>query len=146
MSAKCIRPRLYIVGDLAYYGMILGKEGMSGKWCHLCKLSAAEMADLMKDGKSWAYDEMKKLAEKYKKKLEEKKKHPTKTMLKPTKGMKDQPWFDFIPLDHFVVPLLHCLIGIGNDLFKRFRDTIREHIEYLSKEEARTWSHGQQDR
>ena len=30
-----IKPHLYVVGDLAYYGMILGKEGMSGDHCHL---------------------------------------------------------------------------------------------------------------
>ena len=38
------------------------------------------------------------------------------------------------PLTHFIVPLLHCLIGIGGDLFKLLRAIISEHIEYLSKE------------
>ena len=30
---------LYDIEDLAYYGMILGKEGMSGDHCHSYKLS-----------------------------------------------------------------------------------------------------------
>ena len=50
--------------------------------------------------------------------------------------MKEQPWWDFIPVTHFVVPLLHCLIGIGGDLFKLFLTIISEHIEYLPKEEV----------
>ena len=54
---------------------------------------------------------------------------------KPIMGMKEKPWWDFIPLRHYVVPLLHCLIGIGNDILTKFRETISEEIEYISPEE-----------
>ena len=50
---------MYVVGDLAFYGMILGKEGMSGKWCHLCQLSGREFTDLVKVGYEWTNKEMK---------------------------------------------------------------------------------------
>jgi len=92
---------MYIVGDLAFYGMILGKESMSGTHCHLCKLPAAEFKNLLVNGEPWA-------------------------------------WFTSIPLEHFVVPLLHCLIGVGNDIFAKFRDIVSETIEYIGQEEAQT--------
>ena len=47
---------LYVTGDLAFYAMIMGKEGMSGNWCHLCQLSRAEFFDLMKDGNPWTWE------------------------------------------------------------------------------------------
>ena len=50
--------------------------------------------------------------------------------------MKEQPWWDFILVTHFVVPLLHYLIVIGGDLFKLFLPIISEHIEYLPKDEV----------
>ena len=59
------------MGDLAFYGMALGKEGMSGKWCHLCKMAATQMADLLASGEDWKdTNEMKQVAVEYKKKLE----------------------------------------------------------------------------
>ena len=48
--SKSLRVSMHLVGDLAFYGMILGKEGMSGKWCHLCKLSHKEFSDLAQIG------------------------------------------------------------------------------------------------
>ena len=135
VQSKSLRAVLYVVGDLAYYGMVLGKEGMSGKWCHLCKLSGKEFSDLSKIGDEWKMEDMKSLANEYCKKVEEKKMNPKNVEPRPTMGMKEQPWWDFIPPNHFIVPLLHCLIGIGGDVFKLFRSIISEDIEYLSKEE-----------
>ena len=39
-AIKSFSPHLYVVRDLAYYGMIIRKEGMSGDHCHLCILAA----------------------------------------------------------------------------------------------------------
>ena len=43
-------------------------------------------------------------------------------------------------MSNYVVPLLHCLIGIGNDLLNNFRDVVSERIEYLSHEEVQARS------
>ena len=56
----------------------------------------------------------------------------------PTNGVKSVTWWPFIPMDHFIVPLLHCLIGVGDNMFTRFRDIVNEKIEYLSPEEVYT--------
>ena len=130
-SISSLKPNMYIVGDLAFYGMILGKESMSGTHCHLCKLPASKFKDLLTDGDKWAYAEMKELAIEY-----ENENKPNK---KPKFGIKSLPWFsNSIPLENFVVPLLHCLIGVGNDIFSKFRDIVSEMIEYIGDEEAQT--------
>ena len=52
-------------------------------------------------------------------------------------GVKKKPWWLFILLPNYLVPLLHCLIGIGNQLLAKFRAIINEHIaEYSLGEEA----------
>ncbi|KAL7526841.1 hypothetical protein ACHAXR_001674, partial [Thalassiosira sp. AJA248-18] len=129
-AAKSLRANMYIVGDLAFYGMILGKEGMSGKWCHLCKLSAKEFADLTKSGDPWVYEAMDSLGKWYREKINAKKKAD------PKMGMKEEPWFTMIPIGNFIVPLLHCLIGIGDNMLTKFRDIVSEFIEYLPREEV----------
>lgn len=40
-----------------------------------------------------------------------------------------------IPLTNFLVPLLHTLIGIGNDLYDNFRDFVNREIECLDPKE-----------
>ncbi len=55
----------------------------------------------------------------------------------PQLGIKQRPWWPFIPLTNYVTPLLHCEIGIGNDIFGVLRDIINEHVEkYSPGEEA----------
>ena len=52
-------------------------------------------------------------------------------------GIKQWPWWPFIPLTNYVSPLLHCEIGIGNVIFELLRDIINEHIEiYAPGEES----------
>ncbi len=52
-------------------------------------------------------------------------------------GVKQRPWWPFIPLTNYVSPLLHCEIGIGNNIFELFCDIINEHIEiYAPGEES----------
>jgi hypothetical protein len=55
----------------------------------------------------------------------------------PMLGIKQRPWWPFIPLTNYVSPLLHCEIGIGNVIFELLRDIINEHIEiYAPGEES----------
>jgi hypothetical protein len=47
-SSTKIKVNLYVVGDLVFYGMILGREDHIGDYCYLCKLSQADFRDLFK--------------------------------------------------------------------------------------------------
>lgn len=40
-------------------------------------------------------------------------------------------------MEHVMVPLLHCLIRIGNNLLNRFCDIVNEYIEKLSPAEKK---------
>ncbi len=47
----------------------------------------------------------------------------------PQLGVKQRPCWPFIPLTHYVSPLLHCEIGVGNVIFELLRDITNECIE-----------------
>ena len=51
-------------------------------------------------------------------------------------GREADPWFDFIPVTNHVVPLLHCEIGVGNDLLKMLRNIVNEYIENTTPTEV----------
>jgi hypothetical protein len=55
---------------------------------------------------------------------------------KPERGVKQRPWFPFIPVAHHMVPLLHCMIGIRNDLLKMMCNIINEFIENMTLTEV----------
>ena len=103
---KAMTPQqhMYIVGGLAMYVMILGKENSSGHWCYLCILSAKEFSDLYKTGDPLTYEFMNECTKE------------AKQTRKSVKGVKEEAWWQFIPLSNILVPLLHLLIGIGNDI------------------------------
>jgi hypothetical protein len=110
---------MYITGDLAFQAMALGKESMAGWWCMLCKASKSQSLD--NNSKMWMMDELVRsgtIAE--------------GTNNKPQLGLKQRPWWPFIPLTNYVSPLLHCEIGLGNNIFDLFWDIINEHIEIHS--------------
>ncbi len=107
---------IYVNGDLAFQAMALGKESMAGWWCMLCKASRAKFLD--EESEMWMMDELLEcgtIAE--------------ASTNDPKLGVKQRPWWPFIPLTNYVSPLLHCEIGIGNILFELLRDVINEHIE-----------------
>ena len=47
----------------------------------------------------------------------------------PKLGVKKTLWWPFIELTQYVSPLLHCEIGIGNNIFQMLREVINEYIE-----------------
>jgi len=55
----------------------------------------------------------------------------------PKLGVKKKPWWPFIPVTHYMVPLLHCEIGIGNRLLDMLRDIINEHLENMTRTEEK---------
>ena len=129
---KHLKVTIYITGDLAMYAMVLGKEGMSPHWCHLCQATKEERSDLEKrDWVYWTTERYKEVAGK----VAAKNRKSTSSKQHTTMGVKTELWWDFIPIMHYVVPILHCLIGIGDDIMTRFRATVSAEIETLSEEE-----------
>jgi hypothetical protein len=100
---------MYIVGDLVFYGRVLGKEDMSGNLCHIFRLSWVYFADLETYWEWWCCAKREECVVLYRNK-----RIATKPKTKPDVklGMKDLLWFTFISLNQCIAPLLHCLIGI----------------------------------
>jgi hypothetical protein len=101
----------YITGDLAFQAMSMGRESMVGYWCMQCLANRPQflgkhppwlMEDLCHKGDEAVHLQNGKLQ----------------------MGVKQRPWFDFIPVTHHMVPLLQCEIVIGNDLIKMLRNII----------------------
>ena len=119
------RVRLFISGDLAFFSMALGRESMSGHWCFLCQLRRAQFSKGDERAAMWNMEELLRVAGEV---------NGGKAKL----GVKKKPWWPFIPLHHYVIPLLHVLIGIGNDLLYAFMDWVNDEVESLDQQEVRT--------
>jgi hypothetical protein len=103
--------------------MALGKESMAGHWCMQCKASRLQFKH---DCEMWTMEELVRCGE-----------DAEKNKGDPVLGVKKKPWWPFIPLSNYLTPLLHCLIGIGNQLIEKLRAIINEHIaEYSPGKEA----------
>ncbi len=114
---------VFVTGDLAYQAMALGKESMAGHWCMQCKASRLQFKH---DCEMWMMEELVRCG-----------KDAEKNKGNPVLGVKKKPWWPFIPLSNYLVPLLHCLIGIGNQLLEKLQAIINEHIaEYSPGKEA----------
>ena len=93
--------------------MALGRESMFGHWYFLCKLSHAKYSDnLHKDGVMWTLGDLGALGNK----------------LKSEESVKPPQWWDFLPVEHYMIPLLYVLIEIGSDRFVQFQEWVSEEI------------------
>ncbi len=114
---------VYLTGDLVFQAMALGKKSMSGWWCMQCKGSRLQF---LNDCELWMMEELVRSG------LEAETKKGD-----PQLGVKQRPWWPFIPLSNYMIPLLHCKIGIGNQLLDKLCDIINKYIEsYTPGKEA----------
>jgi len=125
-NAKCMNKLfMYVTGDLAFYAMALGRESMSGHWCFLCKMCRTMFDKLEHRDTMWTMEELLKIADEV-------------NGGKAKFGVKKRPWWPFIPLENYMIPLLHVLIGLGNDLLDSFLDWVNEELECLDQQEIMT--------
>jgi hypothetical protein len=91
-------------GDLAFYAMFLGKDGMSTKWCWLCKQSYQQWRNLNVDpSQHWTLKSIKDTAS-------------TLNNGATELGIKIPPLLTSIHVRMYIIPMLHALIGIVNRL------------------------------
>jgi hypothetical protein len=95
--------RIMIVGDLALYAMLLGKEDNSNRSCWLCKLLPAEWQKKALTGELWTMEDLIAAAGDDLEAL-----------------VKEHPLLRRIGPDRFGIPLLHLLLGVANDLLTNF--------------------------
>ena len=88
-----------------------------------CTLTEAQLSEV----KMWTVEEYCRLGE------EAERQGTSKTKL----GVKQKPWWDFIPITHCMVPLLHFMIGVGTQLLDMLWDIINEHLENITHTKER---------
>ena len=115
----------FMIGDLKFLSMILGKENFDGLWCYLCQLYYDDWQKEGHDcGTPWTLDALKAQAL-LSKDLDG----------KARMGVREAPMFD-IPVERFIWPILHTLIGIGNAILKHIVDIIENEIQSLPAREV----------
>ena len=120
-----LNTRTFIAGDLAFFSLILGKENRSIKWCNWCMLSPKEWAiDGHEKGEKWTIE-----------KIYEIQNNVAGNNLAETpqniRGCTAEPLIDCIPIENFILSILHIIIGIGNSLIECLFEWVEERIEVL---------------
>jgi hypothetical protein len=119
-----------ISGDLAFFSTILGKPNMSPIWCNWCMLSKQAWSVAgHAPGDRWAIDKIQQI------------RHNVEVC-----GMRDDPsnimgciktpLIDAVPIENFILSVLHIIIGIGNTLVVAFYEWIEWRVEKLSQQEV----------
>jgi hypothetical protein len=140
VAQKNIPINLFMAGDILFYNMVIGKEGMSGWWCSQCKLFKTTWQRAGHErGNPWPIELLKKHARKI---------ANNEINMKDVQavcGVRGKPIFDAIPLHHFITPILHMTIGKGNNVLDNYLAKMQAAAEGYSdeyyvaeKEEVRT--------
>jgi hypothetical protein len=115
LAQKSIPINLFMAGDILFYNMVIGKEGMSGWWCSYCKLFKNDWQPLGHErGELWTIQALTEHAERI-----ANEEINTKD-IQEVCGVRGKPIFDSIPLTHFITPILHLTIGKGNNVLDNY--------------------------
>ena len=118
------RPELFVAGDLCNFAYLLGKEGMSSKWCPYCPLNAHEMT--LKDHAKlppWTIQKIIEMAAGSRKGADR-------------LGVKSQPRLKCVPVSNYVLPEPHIGLGVDNATLEVYEDTVNALIVPMSPQES----------
>jgi hypothetical protein len=122
--------RVFITGDLAFYQTMLGKENMATCWCTWCMLSPKEWAvPGHASGESWTLEKINGIRDKVADGLLSDK-EPS-----DIKGVTKQPLFDAIPIQNYIVSVLHIIIGMRDTMTDGIIEWLESRVEKLQKAE-----------
>lgn len=113
----------YMVGDLKFYSQMLGKEGFDSWWCYHCNLGLSEWQGFPgSEGTPWTLESLKIQADKNKR---------DKLTGSNRMGVREEyPYFD-IPVENYIFPILHTLIGVGNNILTYLTNYADNHVQIL---------------
>ena len=124
-----ISTRLLISGNLVFFATVVGKINRSGCWCYWCNLSPFEWGNIhYEKGTLWAIDLMKKY-------LHTQVDNNNMTA-NEKKGINQPLLFDAIPIENYVILLLHAEIGVSNKIIENDFLWITDRMEKKSEEEV----------
>ena len=105
--------KLFVVGDLAWYAVALGKENMSAHHCFRCKTMAAGInKDPFKKGATWTLEGMKEHYEKLERG------ELRRTRPEQQRGLTKPMLIDCVEPENYLSPVLHAVTLFINTPFK----------------------------
>jgi hypothetical protein len=125
----------YLIGDLKFLFMVLGRSGYSGSNCLYCDLTITQWKKLhLEKGLDCGGHEVtiEGLSARYVTSTQ----NQDETMPLSSIGQKELPVWNFIPIMNTLIPLLHILLWLGNDLLEHFWKWLDERVEPLTTEEV----------
>jgi hypothetical protein len=131
VNSICLKTRTFMAGDLSFYHAVIGKENMSTAWCTWCRLSKAEWS--VKDhelGDPWTIEGLNRVCD------DIECGSLNKNKPQDVRGVTMRPLFDAIPINNYVLSVLHIIIGIGNSLVDFMFEWIESRVEQLTNDEV----------
>ena len=105
-NGKEIPVKIFLAGDLLFFAMACGKEGSASWWCTYCDLIRTDwQIKGCRKGDLWSLDKLKEHHQKIVDGIVK------KTDAREVKGVRTLPLFDFVDIDHYIVPVLHLMLG-----------------------------------
>ena len=103
--------QVFFAGDVLLYSMLLGKDGYSTWWCTHCQLFKNDWAVRgHRRGREWSIERL--IAHGNDVACGNFRQNDTRGRM----GVRSPPEITAIPISNFILPILHILIGKGNDI------------------------------
>ena len=133
-NGKLIELNYYLFGDLKFLFMMMGRSGYEGSYCLYCHLKSKEWKRVHEEenkihcgAEKWKVSD---LVNAFLPRSDE-----VEVSVEP-KGQKESPLWTFIPIENCIIPLLHILLGLGNNIIDHFWSKwFDERVETLTSEE-----------
>jgi hypothetical protein len=130
--------RLYLISDLKFLFTMMGRDGYSVLWCIYCVLKQSQWTAIHGDndeGKCnceadlWTIEKLHGVAM-----IQMQKDALDRTY--ESSGIREIPYWNFIPVTRVIVPILHLLLGLENVILDSFWEWIDVRAEKLTLEEV----------
>ena len=133
-NGKLIELNYYLFGDLKFLFMMMGRSGYEGSYCLYCHLKSKDWKRVHEEenkihcgAEKWKVSD---LVNAFLPRSDE-----VEVSVEP-KGQKESPLWTFIPIENCIIPLLHILLGLGNNIIDHFWSKwFDERVETLTSEE-----------
>jgi hypothetical protein len=145
-TAQAVKLEFFLVGDMKFLFMMLGRSGYSGSNCLYCKLNSKQWKtkhvteEHMHCGaEEWSIEKLLApfLASQIARQAAGGTLEASPDDGEELPGQKEAPLWTFIPIKNVLVPLLHILLGLGNDLLDNFWSSwFDERVEVLKPDES----------
>ena len=128
-SSIDLKVDLYLISDLKFLFTMMGRDGFSGNYCLYCRQKASEWKEkhvntcqINCKADDWTIVKLSEQSLLMQQGNAEAK----------GQGLKEPPLWNFLPFINILVPILHILLGLGNDVLAKFWDWVDERMEIKS--------------